>query len=63
MDAAWGNGSLTAAAVTPDHDREIRLCGENWHVTLDGVPIPTHTVDGNTVFAADGGKTYTLRQA
>ena len=63
VDAAWENGSLTRAAVTPDHDREIRLCGENWHVTLDGTAIPTHSADGETVFAAEAGRTYTVTKA
>ncbi len=62
VDAAWENGALTEAAVTPDHDREIRLCGVNWRVALDGTAIPTTVQDGNTVFAAEGGRRYTLRQ-
>ena len=42
---------------------DIRLCGENWHVTLDGTAIPTHSADGETVFAAEAGRTYTVTKA
>ncbi len=62
VDMCWKDGRLTEAALHPALDGEIEVRAENAAgISRSGTPVPAERTEWGLKFAAEKGKTYSLR--